>query len=60
MAVKIRLYHLMVGRSSELVRSRQVEPLVPVVEVIRKVMGIMATREMIHTMAQAITAHRVL
>lgn len=60
MAVKIRLYHLMVVRSSELVRSRQAELLVLVVDVIRKVMGMTATREMIHTPAQATTAQRVL
>lgn len=59
-AVKIRLYHLIVVRSSELVRSRQADRLVMFVDVIRKVMGMTATREMIHTTAQATTVHRVL
>lgn len=59
-AVKIRLYHLIVVRSSELVRSRQADLLVLVVDVIRKVMGMTATNEMIHTTEHATTAHRVL
>lgn len=59
-AVKIRLYHLIVVSSSELVRSRQADLLVLVVDVIKKVIGMTATSEMIHTTAQATTAHRVL
>lgn len=58
--VKIRLYHLMVVRSSELVRSRQVDLLVLVVAVIRKVMGMTATSDTIHTTTQATMAHRFL
>ena len=59
-AVKIRLYHLMVVRSSELVRSGQADLLVLVVAGIRKVMGMTATSDTIHTTAQATTAHRFL
>jgi hypothetical protein len=47
-------------RSSELVRSRQADLLVLVVDVIRKVMGMTATSETIHTTAQATTDHRIL
>lgn len=59
-AVKIRLYHLMVVRSSEMVRSRQADLLFPVVYVIGKVMGMTGASQTIHTPAQDTTAHRIL
>lgn len=59
-AVKIKVYHLMVMRSSELVRSRQEDLLVLVVAVIRKVMGMTATSGLIHTTAHKATGHRFL